>query len=516
MARPSEPGSSADAALRAMITISGDGLGLVDARGRFASVNPAGAGILGQPAADLVGRQSPFPDAAPDGPVRTDGMLAAWARPDGRRRTLEYRRAPLPGGAHAVWFSDVTDTLRQQERLTAIVRAASRVAASGSLRATLDAVAREVAMTAHISAAQILTLDDPNEEIRVLGMAGFGDVSEFTDRLSTCRRLGAHLRFMDAFESGRPIVVPHRRAAILADPRWAPLHEIMSYPDWDSFVAMPLIVRGQTVGVINAYYIPGEDPGPSSLVFLEAMADHAAVAIDTAALLARTRSRAVTEERRRLARDLHDSVVQQLFSMRMQVGALSAALDKGQQETARLRTTTQELAQLAHSALADLRGLVFELRPLDLAERGLAGALRAYAESVEARTGLLIDVTASPTVDTIGDLDVQEDLYRIVQEAVHNVVKHADAHEVAVRFTESVHERRLVVEISDDGCAAGEHAAPAPPRDAGARTMGLVSMRERAQQWGGQLSAGPRATGGWSVVVNLPLPPIRTPAEVRP
>ena len=253
--------------------------------------------------------------------------------------------------------------------------------------------------------------------------------------------------------------------------------------------------RGRAVGVINAYYLPGEDPGPSSLVFLEAMADHAAVAIDTAALLAQTRSQAETDERRRLARDLHDSVVQQLFSMRLQAAALSAQLDAGEADPARLRAAASELAELSQSALADLRGLVFELRPLDLAERGLVAAVRAHTASLEVRSGLLVDVVAPAGLADPGDLDLQEDLYRIVQEALHNVVKHARATAVEVRFDPRA--GGLVVEVSDDGSGS----APAP----GARqTLGLVSMRERAERWGGRLDAGPRPGGGWAVRLELP------------
>jgi signal transduction histidine kinase len=480
--------------LAALVEVAADGLGVLDPRGRLVHVNAAGAGVLGRPAAELTGRPVPFPVPAADPAGRA---RASWTGADGRRRTLEYRRTELPGGGAAVWFSDVTDASRQQERLSAIARAASSVADERSLRATLDAVAREVAMTANIAAVQILALDDPHEEVRLLGMAGFGDAADFTERLSACRRLGAHVRFMDAFQTGEPVVDVHRRAAILADPRWAPLHEVMGRPDWDSFVAMPLVVRGRAVGVINAYYLPGEDPGPSSLVFLEAMADHAAVAIDTAALLAQTRSQAETDERRRLARDLHDSVVQQLFSMRLQAAALSAQLDAGQADPARLRAAASELAGLSQSALADLRGLVFELRPLELAERGLVEAVRAHAASLEVRSGLLVDVVAPADLAGPGDLDVQEDLYRIVQEALHNVVKHARATAVEVRI-----EPRgggLVVEVSDDGCG------PPQPPGAGARqTLGLVSMRERAERWGGRLDAGPRPDGGWAVRLELP------------
>ena len=501
-----EPGAGlaagCDGVLPALVEASPDGLGELDAAGRFTFVNSAGAAVLRRPAAELIGLRAPFL-AAPVAEELADsgGRLAVWNSHDGRRRTLEYRLVPRPGGGAAVWFSDVTDVVRQQERLTAIVRAASSVAGAGSLRATLDAVAREVVMTGNIGAVQILALDDPREELQILGMAGFGDVTDFTARLSACRRLGARVLFLEAFESGRPVVQPHRKAEMIADPRWGPLREIMDFPEWDSFAAVPLIVRGRTVGVINAYYLPDEDPGPGSLVFLEAMADHAAVAVDTAALLAQTRSQAESEERRRLARDLHDSVVQQLFSMRLQAGALQVQLDDGRTDPDRLRASAEELAELSRSALADLRGLVFELRPLDLAERGLVESVRVHADGLEVRSGLTVEVTAPADLDLEWGLDVQEDVYRIVQEALHNTVKHAGAGTAEVRFLAEHAKGAIVVEVLDDGCGSAAACAGEGP------TLGIVSMRERAERWSGRLHAGPRPGGGWAVRLELPATP---------
>jgi signal transduction histidine kinase len=490
----------ADDVLRTLVGVCGSGLAVLDGAGCFVGLNPAAAEILGFPVAELVGRSAPFANGPPAAGPAGVPLVTTWTGPGGRRRDLDYRLAPLPGDGAAVWFSDVTEVRRQQERLTAIVRAASSVAAAGSLRATLDAVAREIVMTANIAAVQILALDDPQDEVRVLGMAGFGDAADFTERFSACRRLGAHVRFLDALGRIEPVVVPHRKPAIMSDPAWAPLHEIMDHPEWDGFASMPLVVRDRTLGVINAYYVPGEDPGPHSLAFLKAMADHAAVAIDTARLLAQSRSQARLEERRRLARDLHDSVVQRLFSMRMQATALRNHVDRPDPDPAQLCSSAEELAELAQSALSDLRRLIFELRPLDLTEHGLVGAVRAHAASVEARTGLAVDVRAPANVELDLDIDLQEDLYRIISEALHNVVKHAGATEVTVCVADA-DAGGLIVEVSDDG--AGPHPGAGPTGGATAG-IGLVSMRERAERWGGQLTAGPNPEGGWTVRVALP------------
>jgi PAS domain S-box-containing protein len=490
--RRASTGDALRDAAEVLVEVSADGLAVLDDAGYFAALNHSAAALLGAAAEDLVGKPAPFsPNPRPDRVRHT----ATWTAPGGRAQDLEYRIEPLPDGGHAVWFRDVTTVRRQQRRLTAIARAASRVAESYSLPVTLEAVAQEIVRTANIAAVQILSVEDPSAELRILGMAGFGEAPDFVARLSACRRRGARVRFLDAFLSGETVVDLHRKPLIMSDPVWAPLKEIMDRPDWDAFVSMPMSVRGRKVGVINAYYRPGEDPGPGSLAFLEAMGDQAAVAIDMAALLAQTRSQAQSDERRRLARDLHDSVVQQLFSMRMQAKALRRGLD--QIDVDGVRRAAEELAELSAGALADLRLLVFELRPLDLAEHGLVDAIRAHAASLRARTGLAIEVRAPEDVRVGGGLDFQEDLYRITSEALHNVVKHANA--TAVEISIAREDVELVVQVRDDGALAGTSS------DRPGERLGLLSMRERTERWGGQFEAGPCADRGWVVRAAVPI-----------
>ncbi|MPZ63910.1 MAG: GAF domain-containing protein [Propionibacteriales bacterium] len=498
--------TSDDAVFAALVEVSANGLAVVDEDSRILALNEAGAEILGL-AGDVLGWVAPFACSHVALGRQGDRRRTAWVAQNGRRRALEYRFARMSGGRYAVWFSDVTDAVREQEHLTAITSAAASVADPCSLRATLDAVANEVHKTANIAAAQILAVEHPEDELRVLGMAGLGHPPDFTERLSACRRLGARVRFAEALQYLRPVVVLHRKPGIMADPKWAPLHEIMDRADWDSFVAMPLVARGRPLGVINAFYLPGDDPGPRSLRFLEAMADHAAVAIDTALLLAQTRYQAQSEERRRLARELHDSVVQQVFSMRLQARTLQAQLERDDVDRRQMRSVAEELGILAQSALGDLRGLVFELRPLDLAEHGLLDAVRAHAAHVRERTGLRVEVRAPADFEPHLDVHQEEDLYRTVQEAMHNVVKHARATEVAIRFAGLVNDDDwLVIEVSDNGCGYDPKASEAEGAGerSGQKSLGLVSMRERIERWGGRLEAGPRSTGGWIVEVSVP------------
>ncbi|HVV21246.1 MAG TPA: GAF domain-containing sensor histidine kinase [Pseudonocardiaceae bacterium] len=369
--------------------------------------------------------------------------------------------------------------LRGQMRLAAIARAASSVADAASLSVTLDVVASEVMQATHIAAVQILRVE--GGKMQVVGKAGFTDAEDFPERLEECRKLGARMMFVEAFRTKQRVVIQHRRASVLNDPAWAPLHAIMSAPKWDSFVAVPLVVRGRAVGVLNAFYTMGEDPVPDTLEFLEAMADQAAMAVDSAELLSRSRQDARQEERARLARELHDSVVQQVFSMRMQAKALRAHVDsEAGASTDKVRSVADELLHLAQNALADLRSLVLQLHPVELVGQGLVAAIRVHAQSLRSTSGLWIEVQA----DDLPDLptELQEDLYRIVQEALHNVVKHAHARRATVRICLDATDH-VLVDVCDDGTGLDAER----PR---AGALGLVSMRERARRWSGTVEIG--------------------------
>jgi len=395
---------------------------------------------------------------------------------------------------------------RRQRQLAAIARAASSVADAGSLEVTLNTVAHAVFESTALAAVQILVLSGPNRELQVVGTAGFTgspafDMAGFTRRLAECRERGATLKMLEAIDSGCPVVVRHRMAEDMVDSAWAPMRELLGMPEWDGFASVPLLARDRCVGVLNAFFSPGEDPDEEAVAFLSAIADQAAMAVDYTGLLARSALQARQEERKRITRDLHDSVVQQVFSLRMRASALVVELerDRGTRhddvDHERLRSVAGELAELSKNALIDLRELMFELRPGSLSS-GLLDAVRAHAARTEQNTGLVIAVEAGDELPELPP-DLQHDLYRVVQEALHNTVKHADAHTVAIAFhVPDAHRDTLVLEIRDDGHGFREHAADG-------LTLGLVSMRERAQRWGGGLEVGTTDAGGCVVRVTV-------------
>jgi signal transduction histidine kinase len=163
-----------------------------------------------------------------------------------------------------------------------------------------------------------------------------------------------------------------------------------------------------------------------------------------------------------------------------------------------------EVSDLSGTVLADLRAMVHELRLSASADLGgLEEAVRALAESTANRTGLKFSIAAGPGLDQVKG-ELAEDVYRIVAEAIHNVVRHAEAGKVTIRL--NLRGDRLTATVADNG--QGMAAVPAGQRDVpGQRDAGygLTTMRERAERWGGAVTVGPGRNSGTLVRLAVPL-----------
>jgi PAS domain S-box-containing protein len=493
--RPAAPAASVDVApapevLAAALAASADGTALLDENGRCAYVNAAACTLLGMDASELLGRPLPFDVDGDEAPCRERRRSVRWRPPDSpREHELELRSRPLHAGQGVgltvVTFRDVTDARVQQRRFTAFATAAANVARSASLRRTLDVICAELVDTTDLAAAQTFLIDPSGTRMRVHGAAPIDRwPPDFVVRLEEARRRGARLASLDALEARRPVVARRRKEEMLADPAWAPLHDQLASFEWEDFVSVPLVVEGRPLGALNAYYRPGHDPDDDEIAFLTAMAHQAAVAVENARLVAEVRGKAALDERHRLARELHDSACQQLFSMTLHLRA--ATLDSQIDESTRALLAT--LDRLAHVALEDMRALIFELHPTLLATEGLVAAVREQAVWITRRGGPAVTVEApAERLDIAADAEL--DAYRLVQEALQNCVKHAAATHVDVRIgPDADNPRSLLLEVADDG-RGFDPTAPA----AG---FGLVSMRERAERLGGELHVGPRRGDG--------------------
>jgi PAS domain S-box-containing protein len=486
-----------------------EGLATVDADGVFLDANPAAVRLCGLDPATVAGTRSPFPPPGrPADAGRSGEQTVEWAPVPGVRREFAYQLQQVPGRARwVVSFRDVTVGRLTQRRLAAIAKAAASVASKRSLTGTLEALAQEVARTDALAGVQILTLNAGGDRLHVMGAAGFGRAVDFFDRLMECRARGARLIMLEALEKREPLVMPSRYGPVMSDPAWEPLHENLRHPRWDWFASVPLLARGEPVGILNAFFAPGQTVGDTELQFLLAMAEQAAMAVDHAALLERERDVVRREERQRLARDLHDSVVQQVFSIMMQARSLGLLVARGLPPTPeKVATAADELSSAAEDVLADLRGMVVERRPAATAGQGLAAAVQSLLDTTAARTGLALGLDVADPAGELALLDAElaEDVYRVIAEAVHNSVKHADATSIQVRVAVRVRSGRprLVAEVTDDGRGLTE---PRRPEGSASSGYGMTAMRERAARWGGTVRVRGLPAGGARVRLSLPL-----------
>jgi signal transduction histidine kinase len=264
-------------------------------------------------------------------------------------------------------------------------------------------------------------------------------------------------------------------------------------------VIYPLAYRGELVGELQVARRAADEPFTEAderiLRTIARQAGEAVHAVQLMADLQWSRQQLVTareEERRRLRRDLHDGLGPQLASQTLTIDAIDKLLAK---EPERARALLRELKSQSRDAVQDIRRLVYALRPPALDELGLEGALREEAAKVS-RGGLRVTVAASPLPPLPAAVEVAA--YRIAQEALANVVRHAQASHCTIELAIAgqSRQRSLRVAVEDNG-----QGVP-PAIRAG---VGLQSMRERAAELGGSCQIEGRRSGGTSVTALFPL-----------
>lgn len=468
------------------------GLAVLAPDGRVQHLNAAGREVL----------SGTDPAAVFDGDTRIELARAGAERIIDCRVSGEHRslacRISTQGESEVVAFRDITKQRRQQRRIAAVASTAASVASERSLAVSLGAIAREVARADGLAGVQILAAErGPEAGLKVMGSAGFPASPEFFELLLRCRDNGAALKMLETYQTGRPVVIRNRYQAVMNDPAWAPLHDYLRAPEWDSFVSMPLLVGRQPVGVLNAFFSPGQEVDDDVQTFLSTMADQAALAVDYAELLEQQRHDAGRAERQRLARELHDSVVQQVFSIGMQTEALKLLSQRDEPNWAQVTPVALELESMSRSVLADLRSLVAQLHPTTPTSDGLSQALAELVSTTRRRTDIAVDLSCPTSVDDLSDA-LSEDVYFVIAEAVHNAVKHAAPSTIDLVVSHDERKNQLEVVVADDGRGIEDSAERS---DGG---YGLVSMRERVENWSGTLEIAPLDEGGTRVTLRLP------------
>jgi PAS domain S-box-containing protein len=284
-------------------------------------------------------------------------------------------------------------------------------------------------------------------------------------------------------ETGQPLIM----ADTSQEPDWM---YFSRSPMSRSYVGAPIRSGGKTIGCLNLDSATPAFFTSTHAERLQAFADQAAIAIQNAQLFQQSRALATLEERQRLARDLHDAVSQTLFSASVVAETLPRLWERDPDE---VRTGLDELRQLTHGALAEMRTLLMELRPTALVETELEELLHQLTSAFTGKTRAEVSLT----VEGIGALppQVQVALYRVVQEALNNIAKHARATHVSVSLIQRAD--HIELRVSDNG-RGFDPAQVSPDR------LGLSIMKERAGNIGANLEIISQIGRGTDVVALWP------------
>jgi signal transduction histidine kinase/ligand-binding sensor protein len=259
-----------------------------------------------------------------------------------------------------------------------------------------------------------------------------------------------------------------------------------------SLLVVPLKVDTKVIGILNILNKPGELT-QEDMRIIDLFADQAAIIIEHVRLQHQAEQLAVLEERQRLARELHDSVTQALYSVTLYADAARMAFSAEKWDS--LEKNLHEVRNMAREAMYDMRLLVFELRPFMLETEGLVSALRARLAAVEGRSGLKTEVLVED--ERRLPIKLEEELYRIAQEGLNNVVKHAEATKVQIRLRYEAN--ALSLEMIDDG----KGFDPAVAHRSGG--FGLQGIQERVQQLAGTLKIESSSQRGTHLSARIPL-----------
>ena len=344
-------------------------------------------------------------------------------------------------------------------------------------------------------ATSLMQMEPPDGLFRVRASCGLD--KEHAAAVSYSRGHGGPGR---AVEARRPVAVPDVEAFVQWQAREAnPEFQeetrgltLMLDRGFKANLSVPLVVRGEGFGGITLYYRKVRQFSDDEVQLATSLADQASLAVENARLHEEAEAAAAMAERNRLARELHDSVTQSLYSVTLYAEAATRLLAAGQAPEAAVHL--RDLGTTAREALREMRLLIFELNPPALDKGNLSDAIQIRLDAVESRGGVAVSYHVEGT-EKLTPL-LRRELYQITQEALNNTLKHAQARAVKVRLLFG--ERETVLEISDDGTGFDPELA----RRGGG--LGLRGMGERVQKCGGSLAIESQPGRGTQVRVCVP------------
>ncbi len=365
----------------------------------------------------------------------------------------------------------------------------------------LDRVLKTACYTFNANLGLLLMCDAEQQLLRIESQVGFAEDSE---NLGKTTNIGEGFAGKIA-ATGEPAILPDLRAVTPEG-----LHPILN----DRALALwgvPLRSKEKVIGVLVIGFAQPHDWLPTERNLLRAIADRSALAIDRAGMNDALRERemriaelsghlmyAQEEERKRISRELHDETGQALMVIRLYLGMLETTVS-----TRGGKAKIRETLDVVDRTIEGIRRIIARLSPLVLQELGLIAAVRKEAKDLTKSAGVKAKVNVSPEFGRL-PAAVEAAFYRVVQEALHNVAKHANATSVNIEMKRDGELVRLT--IDDDGVGI------TPKPSTGRQTFGLAGMRERIGNIGGKMRVTSARGQGTRIEVNAPVPSNGIPA----
>jgi PAS domain S-box-containing protein len=380
---------------------------------------------------------------------------------------------------------------RRIQELTALNEIANTISEVTDLQTTLEYVAGKVAGLFIASAALITMLDHERSEVKLLALHADLQLPEMhSEHIFDLDDVPV---FRQVVDQNKPLVIAMAQSSLLL----AGMQNLMQTLGTQTLLLVPLRVHNDVIGVMMVNSSQVERVFSIDEINLaETVASEIATAIENVRLYQQAQTIAVEQERHRLARELHDSVIQTLYSTVLLASGWRMMAEQGRFDPASTAAHFQQVAEQSEQALKEMRLLLFQLRPPVLEQVGLVSALQQRLDAVERR------VSIETSLLTLGEWTMlpprlEEELYNIAQEALNNALRHAHAKSILVRLD---HNYELVeLSVEDDGIGFDINASSGG--------MGLRNMQERAKEIGAKFSLNTAPHKGTKIQIRLELEP---------
>jgi PAS domain S-box-containing protein len=400
---------------------------------------------------------------------------------DGTHRTILNSAIPLAIGENELIGALVVNqdiTKRKQDsrelqlahdQLSTLLEISQSIASTLDLDRVLNLIIEQVGIVIPYEAAAILILEQNFLRFQVVrGPSIFHGLLKYQFSIREQTMIEPLIKTKEAFYFP-DIRTEDNLVQYIKDKFKIPYDQLSFLRTW---LALPLIAKDDLVGVLFLAHSNTDFYSSQSRSLSQAYANQVAIAIQNAQLYQKAHDVAALEERNRLARELHDSVAQALYSISLFTDATKLALQTNKLDV--VTSHLDELVELSREAMSDMRLMIFELRPPIIEQEGLAVALQSRLDSVEARAGFQAVFHSEGEIEL--SPDQEGEMYRIAQEALNNVIKHAHAMQVKVQLI--AEEDSIWMSIEDDGIGFDPNLTDQ------AGGQGIRNMRERAEKLG--------------------------------